>query len=64
MVKKNYFAPASLEVRTRLRTTLLAGSSNDPFSANQIQGIENGEKAATDKRDIVPARERSASSLD
>ena len=59
MVKKNYVAPASNEARTRLRTTLLAGS----IGGNQLKPVDGAPSTQTDadgEESFVPARTRSS----
>lgn len=68
MVKKSYVMPVSNETRTRLRTTLLAGSTTSAI----IDGTGNTDQVPTSGKDpinngsggIGDARRRSASSID
>ena len=63
MVKKSYVMPVSNETRTRLRTTLLAGS----IGGNQLKPADGAPSTQTDadgEETFVPARQRSVSSVD
>lgn len=68
MVKKSYVMPVSNETRTRLRTTLLAGSTTSAI----IDGTGNTDQVSTSGKDpinngsggIGDARRRSVSSVD
>lgn len=69
MVKKNYIAPSANEARTKLRTTILAGSTpgigagTDPQNGGDTGVVGTG-SSITDSGTIPGARQRSASSLD
>ena len=68
MVKKSYVMPVSNKTRTRLRTTLLAGSTTSAI----IDGTGNTDQVSTSGKDpinngsggIGDARRRSVSSVD
>lgn len=72
MVKKSYVMPVSNETRTRLRTTLLAGSTGntglgaDPTGQATTGGIASGGKDPINNGSggIGDARRRSVSSVD
>lgn len=69
MVKKNYLAPAANEARTKLRTTILAGSTpgigagSNPGGSETTGTVGTGDPITGDGP-ITPARQRAASSLD
>jgi len=71
MVKKSYVAPAANEARTKLRATILAGSTpgigagSDPVGGGNTGSVGQGGNAGTDgDNNITDARQRGASSLD
>lgn len=72
MVKKSYVAPASNEARTRLRASLLAGSTGnsgigaDPSAPATTGTVTPGSGSPIDdgKGGLGDARRRSVSSLD